>query len=301
MLKSRHKCFTAAHTTAFANEMIQKSDTTNTKTPQTTAKTILITISTRTVLTALIAAFFFAYGFWFSKFVNTRPCPVHLSPKPGVLSLRRADKAIELESNEPPLAPAITDANVLHTVATKRAHHGTAMEIVNFTWLSEMARYTYVVTDADDAPFERRMPRGRVVTIPADNARTTTSTGPTMAQALDVYILRRTDKVHWWCHWTDETYVNSGRLLALLTGKDWHRPWYVGRPASDAASGGHLMRSRCGDRVKIWFAHQGGGVCLSHALVELVAPLVRDMEIHQVFEVSFFNFVQQVCQFRSHC
>lgn len=166
----------------------------------------------------------------------------------------------------------LRNSDIIHTVKTTKKFHYSRLNLLLWTWISEVPKQTYIITDSFD-PFLCLWLgcEHQVIAKDCGDAHTAKSLSCKLGFEFDSYIEHATK---WWCHWDDDNYVNLNQLRELLELYDHEKPWYVGRKSVDS------FNLKYDDtQIRAEFAHGGCGFCISKALAMLLKPLVYKGQI----------------------
>ncbi|XP_076817919.1 beta-1,3-N-acetylglucosaminyltransferase lunatic fringe-like [Clavelina lepadiformis] len=154
--------------------------------------------------------------------------------------------------------------DVLITIKTTKKNHEGRINLLLDTWLKAALPQVYLVTDELDSLTSDKT-NGHLVATKCGNTYFRDHLCCKTGTEFDVFLEKREK---WWCHFDDDNYVNTERLVALLDNFNYSESFYIGKrsryPKDYMTYKGHPYV----------FGTGGAGYCVTRVLAQLMAPSV---------------------------
>ncbi|XP_077574471.1 beta-1,3-N-acetylglucosaminyltransferase lunatic fringe-like [Stigmatopora nigra] len=174
-----------------------------------------------------------------------------------------------LRSDLPEVVDFLTLDDVFIAVKTTRKYHGSRMELLLDTWISNNMQHTYVFTDGEDAALRKQMGI-HLITTNCSAAHSRQALSCKMAAEYNAFL---NSNKKWFCHVDDDNYLNISALLRLLSQYSHQNDVYIGRPSLERPlEATEILPNSKMRKVVFWFATGGAGFCLSRGLAIKMRP-----------------------------
>ncbi|CAK8682470.1 unnamed protein product [Clavelina lepadiformis] len=161
--------------------------------------------------------------------------------------------------------PHLSFEDILITIKTSRKNHEGRINLLLDTWLKPALPQVYLITDELDNVTQEKTGDHLIGTSCGSTYHRDHLCCKTGAE-FDVFFAKNQ---RWWCHFDDDNYVNTARLVALLDNFNSRESFYVGKRSRYP---GEYMDYKGHPYV---FGTGGAGYCISRVLAQLMAPKVR--------------------------
>ncbi|XP_077461031.1 beta-1,3-N-acetylglucosaminyltransferase lunatic fringe-like isoform X2 [Stigmatopora argus] len=174
-----------------------------------------------------------------------------------------------LRSAPPEAVDFLTLDDVFIAVKTTHKYHGSRLELLLDTWISNNMQHTYVFTDGEDAALRKQMGIHLIATN-CSAAHSRQALSCKMAAEYDAFL---NSNRKWFCHVDDDNYLNISALLRLLSQYSHGSDVYIGRPSLERPlEAMEMLPNSKMRKVVFWFATGGAGFCLSRGLALKMRP-----------------------------